>query len=389
MEDFVFQNTAKIIFGKETEKKAGSEIKKFGGKKVLLHYGGGSIKKTGLYDRVISSLRENGLDFIELGGVLPNPFVSLVRKGIRLCKENKVDFILAVGGGSVIDSAKAISIGCNYEGDVWDFFEGKAEPEAVVPIGVVLTIPAAGSESSVVTVITNEDLLIKRGYHSDALLPKFAILNPELTMTLPLFQIACGASDIIAHTLERYFTPTKNRDLTDRLCEGLMMSVIKNAEFVLSKGKPDYDSMAELMWASTIAHNGILGTGRKEDWATHKFGHELSALFGITHGASLSIMFPAWMKYVYMKNLDLFVQFAERVFSVNPEGLKKEKIALKGIECLEKFYIKVGLPTRLSETEVDLSKIDEMAEKIVSRGPVGNLVKIEKADAIKIYRLAI
>lgn len=389
MEDFVFQNTTKIIFGKETEKKAGTEIKEFGGSKVLLHYGGGSIKKTGLYEKVILSLKENDLDFVELGGVSPNPFVSLVRKGIKLCKENKVDFILAVGGGSVIDSAKAISIGCDYEGDVWDFFEGKAEPETAISIGVVLTIPAAGSESSVVTVITNEEGLIKRGYHSDAFLPKFAILNPELTMTLPLFQIACGAADILAHTFERYFTPTKSRDLTDRLCEGLMLSVIKNAEFVLTKGKPDYDSMAELMWASTIAHNGILGTGRKEDWASHKFGHELSALFGITHGASLSIMFPAWMKYVYKKNLDLFAQFAERVFDVNPDGLTKQKTALKGIECLEKFYTKIGLPTRLSEIEVDLNKIDEMAGKIVSRGPVGNLVKLEKEDAIKIYRLAI
>lgn len=389
MEDFVFQNTAKIIFGKGAENKAGSEIKKFGGSKVLLHYGGGSIKKTGLYDRVVLSLKENGLDFVELGGVSPNPVVSLIRKGIVLCKKNKVDFILAVGGGSVIDSAKAISIGCNYDGDVWDFFEGKSKPETAIPIGVVLTIPAAGSESSVVTVITNEDGLIKRGYHSEAFLPRFAILNPELTMTLPLFQIACGAADILAHTFERYFTPTKHRDLTDRLCEGLMLSVIKNAEKVLKKEKPDYDSMAELMWASTIAHNGILGTGRKEDWASHKFGHELSALFGITHGASLSIMFPAWMKYVYRKNLDLFVQFAERVFSVNPEGLKKEKIALKGIECLEKFYISIGLPTRLSEINVDLGRINEMAGKIVSRGPVGNLVKIEKEDAIKIYKLAI
>ncbi|MDD3520689.1 MAG: iron-containing alcohol dehydrogenase, partial [Actinomycetota bacterium] len=303
--------------------------------------------------------------------------------------ENKVDFILAVGGGSVIDSAKAISIGCNYEGDVWDFFEGKAKPDTAIPIGVVLTIPAAGSESSVVTVITNEDGLIKRGFHSDSFLPKFAILNPELTMTLPLFQIACGAADILAHTFERYFTPTKNRDLTDRLCEGLMLSVVKNAEEVLSKGKPDYDSMAELMWASTIAHNGILGTGRKEDWASHKFGHELSALFGITHGASLSIMFPAWMKYVYKNNLDLFVQFAERIFSVDTKGLKKEEVALKGINCLEKFFSRLGLPTRLSDIKVDLNKIDEMSGKIVARGPVGNLVKLDKEDAIEIYKLAI
>lgn len=389
MEDFVFQNTVKIIFGKETEKKASFEIKKSRGRNVLLHYGGGSIKKTGLYDRVVQSLKENGLKFKELGGVMPNPGLSIVRKGIKLCKENKIDFILAVGGGSVIDSAKAISIGCKYDGDVWDFFEGKSKPESGIPIGVILTIPAAGSESSVVTVITNEDGLIKRGFHSEIFLPEFAVLNPELTLSLPLFQIACGAADILSHTFERYFTPTKNRDLTDRLCEGLMLSVIKNAKQVLSKEKPDYDSMAELMWASTIAHNGILGTGRIEDWGTHKLGHELSALFGITHGASLSIMFPAWMKYIYKNNLDIFVQFAQRIFSVKSDSLSKEETALKGIEQLEEFYKEMRLPVRLSDIEIDLGKIDEMAKKVVSRGPVGNLVKLEKDDVIKIYELAI
>lgn len=388
MEDFIFQNTVKIIFGKNTEKEAGVEIKKTGASKVLLHYGGGSIKRTGLYNTVIKSLKEKGLQFIELGGVMPNPGLNIVREGIKLCRKNKIDFILAVGGGSVIDSAKAISIGCNYCGDVWDFFEGKAEPESSIPLGVILTIAAAGSESSVVTVITNEDGLIKRGFHSKIFLPEFAILNPELTLTLPLYQIACGAADILSHTFERYFTPTKKRDLTDRLCEGLMLSVIKNAKQVFSKGKPDYDIMAELMWASTIAHNGILGTGRIEDWGTHKLGHELSALFGVAHGASLSIMFPAWMKYVYRKNLDIFVQFARRVFSINTEGIKKEEIALKGIESLEDFYIKMGLPVRLSDINIDLNKIGEMAEKVVSRGPVGNLIKLYKDDVKKIYELA-
>ena len=389
MEDFVFQNTVKIIFGKETEKKAGFEIKKSGSRNVLLHYGGGSIKRTGLYDRVVQSLKENGLKFKELGGAMPNPGLSIVRKGIKLCKENKIDFILAAGGGSVIDSAKAISIGSKYDGDVWDFFEGKSKPEDAIPVGVILTIPAAGSESSDVTVITNEVGLIKRGFHDEILLPEFAVLNPELTLSLPLFQIACGTADILSHTFERYFTPTKNRDLTDRLCEGLMLSVIKNAKQVLSKEKPDYDSMAELMWASTIAHNGILGTGRIGDWGTHKLGHELSALFGVTHGASLSIMFPAWMKYVYKNNLDIFVQFAQRIFSVKSDALSKEETALKGIKQLEEFYKEMRLPVRLSDIEIDLDKIDEMAKKVVSRGPVGNLVKLEKDDVAKIYELAI
>ena len=387
MENFIFKNETKIIFGKGTENDVGKEILRFG-KKVLFHYGGGSIKKSGLYEKIMKSLKENGIFVFELGGVRPNPVVSLIREGIKICRENNIDFILAVGGGSVIDSSKAISMGVNYQGDVWDFFEGKAKLESSLPTGVILTIPAAGSESSVVTVITNENGLIKRGFHSSMLLPKFAILNPELTFTLPVFQVACGAADILAHTFERYFTQTKNVDLTDKLCEGLMKSVIKNSKIAISS-LGNYNAMAELMWASTIAHNGILGTGRIEDWASHRLGHELSALYGITHGASLSVIFPAWMKYVYQYNIKRFAQFAERVFNINTDFGDEKWLAQRGIDELVYYFKELGLPTTLSELKIPFDKIELMAEKAVAKGPLGNFTKIHKEDAIKIYELAV
>ena len=386
MENFIFKNETKIIFGRGTENDAGKEILKYG-RRVLFHYGGGSIKKSGLYEKIMKSLKESGLTIFELGGVKPNPVVSLIREGIKICRENDIDFILAAGGGSVIDSAKAISMGVNYKGDIWDFFEGKAKLESAVPTGVIVTISAAGSESSVVTVITNEDGLIKRGFHSSMLLPKFAILNPELTFTLPVFQVACGAADILAHTFERYFTQSKNVDLTDRLCEGLMKSVIKNSKIAISD-QGNYDAMAELMWASTIAHNGILGTGRIEDWASHKFGHELSALYGITHGASLAVMFPAWMKYVYKYNIERFAQFAARVFNIDADFNDEEHLALMGIKEIENYFKEIGLPTTLKELNVSSENFELMAQKAVAMGPIGNFVKISKEDAVKIYELA-
>ena len=386
MENFIFKNETKIIFGRGTEKDAGKEALKYG-RRVLFHYGGGSIKKSGLYEKIIKSLKDSGLTVFELGGVKPNPVVSLIRDGIKICRENAIDFILAAGGGSVIDSAKAISMGVNYEGDIWDFFDGKAKLESTLPTGVVLTIPAAGSESSVVTVITNEDGLIKRGFHSSMLLPKFAILNPELTFTLPVFQIACGAADILAHTLERYFTQSKNVDLTDRLCEGLMKSVIHNSKIAIAD-QGNYDAMAELMWAGTIAHNGILGTGRIEDWASHKFGHELSSLYGITHGASLAVMFPAWMKYVYKYNIERFAQFAARVFNIDADFNDEERLALIGIKEIENYFKEIGLSTTLKELNVSSENFELMAQKAVAKGPIGNFVKINKEDAVRIYELA-
>ncbi|MHB1347619.1 MAG: iron-containing alcohol dehydrogenase [Candidatus Humimicrobiaceae bacterium] len=387
MENFVFKNETKIIFGRETENTVGKEILKYG-KKVLFHYGSGSIKKSGLYEKIIKSLKESQISVFELGGVKSNPVLSLIRQGIDICRENKIDFILAAGGGSVIDSTKAISMGVNYEGDVWDFFEGKARLKSTIPTGVILTIPASGSESSVVTVITNEDGLIKRGFHSSMLLPKFAILNPELTFTLPVFQIACGAADILAHTFERYFTQSENVDLTDRLCEGLIKSVIKNSKKAVSS-PGNYNAMAELMWAGTIAHNGILGTGRIEDWASHRLGHEISALYGITHGASLAVIFPAWMKYVYQNNIARFTQFAQRIFNIDADFGSEKWLAEKGIDELINYFKELGLPTTLSELKIPLDKIELMAQKAVARGPLGNFIKIQKEDAVKIFELAI
>lgn len=391
MENFSFHNSTEIIFGRDAEYKTGQEVKKYSAR-ILLHYGGRTIVETGLYERIIKSLKDENVEFIELSGVQPNPSVALVKKGIKICRENNINFILAVGGGSVIDSAKAISLGIPYEGEVWDFFMGKAKPLSAAGIGVVLTVPAAGSESSVVTVITNEEISLKKGFHSHLILPKFAILNPEITFTIGSFQTSCGALDSISHVLERYFTPTGKADLTDRLCEACMRSVIENLMVVL-KDPRDYDARAELMWASTIAHNGILGTGRIEDWASHKLAHELSALYGVTHGAALSVIFPAWMKYVYSRNIKRFVQFAVRVWGVDPCFGNDEYIALAGIRKFEDFLKKVNLPVRIKELEIDpdeLKKIDfaGMAQKELQWGPIGNLIKLNEQDIVRIYNLA-
>ncbi len=386
MENFVFQNTTKIIFGRDSEKNVGIETKKYS-TKILLHYGSGSIKKYGLYEKIIKYLEEEGIETIELPGVDPNPKISLVREGIKICRENSVNFILAVGGGSAIDSAKAISIGIPYSGDVWEFFERKANAKSAVPVGIVLTIPGSGSESSNVTVITNEEKLLKRGYHSQALLPKFAILNPELSFTLPPYLAASGAADVMAHTMERYFTQTKKADLTDRLCESNLITVIENIPLVL-KNPQDYDVQAEIMWASSIAHNGLLGTGRIEDWGSHKLAHELSSYYGVIHGAALAIIFPAWMKYVHKQNIERFVQFAVRVLGVDACFGSHEQIILEGIRRLESFYKKIGLPVTLKELDINSEKFDEMAAKCVIFGSIGNFMKLNKDDVINIYKLA-
>jgi len=386
LENFVYQNPTRIIFGKDTDKNVGSEVKKHADK-VLLHYGGGSIKKYGVYERVTRSLQEEGIEILELSGVKPNPVLGMVNKGIDICRKENIKFILSVGGGSVIDSAKAIALGVPYHGNVWDFFDGKAKPKDALPTGVVLTIPAAGSESSDVSVITNEDGLIKRGYHHHLIRPRFAILNPELTYTLPPFQSAAGAADIISHVMERYFTHTRNVDLTDRLCESTIKTVIKNTPVVLSQ--PDnYHSRAEIMWASTLAHNGLLGTGRVEDWGSHKIGHELSAIYGITHGASLAIAFPAWMKYTYKKNIPLFAQFASRIFNVEVDYLHMEKTAMEGIERLISFFKSIGLPTTLSDADIGDDRFEEMAQKCVATGPKGNFIKMHAEDVINILKIA-
>lgn len=386
MKDFEFQNCTKIIFGKDSEEKAGTEVKKYSSK-ILLHYGGGSIKKYGLYDRVISCLKKEDIGIVELGGVLPNPRLKLVKKGIELCRQEKIDFILAVGGGSVIDSAKAIAIGVPYKGDVWDFFEEKTKIKKSIAIAVILTIPAAGSEVSGASVITNEDGLYKKGVEANIMRPKFSILNPELTFTLDNNQTAIGVADILAHIMERYFTQEKNVDLTDRLCEATFKTLIKNISVVL-KENDNYAARAEVMWAGSVAHNDLLDTGRVGDWASHMIEHELSAIYDIAHGEGLAIIFPAWMKYVYKNNIERFAQFGQRIWGVDFHPYDLEGMALESIKRFEDFLKRIGLKTRLSEISISDDRFKEMAKKCTENGPVGSFVKLGKEDVLNIYNLA-
>ncbi len=386
MENFIYHNPTKIIFGKDTERQAAEIVKEYANR-VLLHYGGTNIQKHGIYASVTDSLKKEGIDFIELSGVKPNPVLERVHQGIDLCRKEKIDFILAVGGGSVIDSAKAIAIGTPYKGDVWDFFEGKASPKKALSTGSVLTIPGAGSESSDAIVITNEEGLIKKGYHSECVKPKFAILNPELTYTLSHYQTASGVSDMMSHVMERYFTHTKDVELTDRLCESTLKTMIGNAPIAIKEPK-DYNARAQLMWAATIAHSGILGTGRSEDWGSHKIGHELGAIYDIAHGASLSIILPAWLRYAYKKNIPRAAQFASRVFDVEIDFNDMERTALEGIKKLSSFYKSIGLPSTLSEAGIGEDRFEEMAQKCTLSGPKGNFIKMGKEDVFNILNIA-
>ncbi len=389
MLNFNYYNPAEIIFGKDTEQEAGRYAAQYG-KNVLLHYGGGSIKKSGLYNTLVRSLKDAGLTVIELGGVMPNPRLSLVHEGVRLCREHKIDFILAAGGGSVIDSAKAISIGAKYDGDVWDFYDGKADAVEALPLGVVLTIPAAGSESSNSSVITNEETGRKYGYSAACFVPKFAIMNPVFTFTLPAYQTACGASDILAHLMERYFTQVKHVDLTDRLIEATMKTILYYTPMAL-KSPEDYDVRAEIMWAGTIAHNNLLNTGRIGDWSSHAIEHELSALRDVAHGAGLAVIFPAWMKYCYKDNIDRFLQFAVRVMGVELSFDRKEECILTAIDRLEAFYTSIGMPTRLPELGFTENDLAPMAKKLAQSrgGELGNFKVLREEDILNIYKLAI
>jgi alcohol dehydrogenase YqhD (iron-dependent ADH family) len=318
VQNFTFQNATKIVFGKATESETGKETAPFA-KKVLLHYGGGSVRKSGLLDRVIASLKAAGIQFVELPGAQPNPRLGLVREGIRICREKGIGFVLAVGGGSVIDSAKAIAIGVPSTGDVWDFYLKKVPVKESLPVGVVLTIPAAGSEASNGSVITNDDGLFKKDAGGECMRPKFAIMNPELTFTLPPYQTACGAADIMAHVMERYFTPVTGVDFTDRLCEATLTTIIDNVPVALA-APTHYDARAQIMWASTVAHNDLLSTGRGGDWASHMIEHELSGIYDVAHGAGLAVVFPAWMRFVHRTDLARFARFATRVWGVEPSA---------------------------------------------------------------------
>jgi len=389
VENFRFLSPTEIIFGRGTENQVGEQVRKYA-QKVLFHYGGGSIKRTGLYARVMASLAQQGIEIVELGGVQPNPRLSLVREGIELCRREGITFILAIGGGSVIDSAKAIGVGVPYDGDVWDFYAGKAVPQATIPVGVVLTIAAAGSEASKSSVITNEDGWFKRGINYDVIRPVFAIMNPELTFTLPPYQTACGVADIMAHVMERYFSPTPDIELLDRLCEATLKAVISSAYRVMDN-PADYNARAQIMRAGTIAHNDLLSTGRIGDWASHQMEHEISAMYDLAHGAGLAIIFPAWMKYVYKQHLDRFVQFANRVWDVEVNFAHPEVTALEGIRRLERFFTDIGLPTRLSHADIGSEHLDEMAAKcrMTNGDSVGQLVKLTRRDVLEIYKLAL
>ncbi|WP_428897653.1 hypothetical protein Dip518_001444 [Parelusimicrobium proximum] len=387
MNNFVFYSPTKIIFGKGSEKEIGQNLRKYS-KNILLHYGGGSIKKSGLYDSVTASLKAEGINYTELGGVKPNPRLSLVREGIKICKENNIDFILAVGGGSVIDSAKAIALGVKYEGDVWDIFLRKGPaPVSALPVATILTIPAAGSESSQSVVISNEETQMKIGFGSPIIRPVFSILNPEFCFTLPAEQAGYGVCDMMAHIFERYFTNTKNTELSDKLCEGTLKAIINNAPKVL-KNMRDYDAWAEIMWAGNLAHNGLLGMGREEDWASHGIEHAVSAVHDIAHGAGLAIIFPAWMKYVYKHNKPLFAQFAVNVWGVSDSMRDEDSVARKGIEAMENFFKSLGLPVRLSEVGVGEADFSVMAKKATAFGPLGSFVKLSYEDVLEIYKLA-
>jgi len=386
MENFRFYRPTRIIFGRGSEDKVGKETKKYG-KKIMLHYGQGSIKRTGLYDKVIRSLKKENIKVVELGGVKPNPRLSLVRGGIDICKKQNIDFILVVGGGSTIDSAKAIAAGAKYDGDVWDFYTGDKAIDKALPLGVVLTIPAAGGEVSPDSVITDEDGWYKRPAGGEPLISKFSILNPEITFTLSARQTVIGISDILAHIYERYFTQVKNVELTDRLAEATMKTVINNTRLVL-KDLKDYNARAEIMWSGSIAHNDLLATGRTSDWASHMIEHELSGIYDIPHGEGLAIIFPAWMKYVYKDNVLKFAQFAQRIWDVSTDLDDLKKTALEGISRVEAFYREVGLPVSLGEIGIGEDRFEEMAAKAVEDGPIGQFRKLQKDDIVEIYRLA-
>ena len=380
----------RFVFGRGVENETGKYLKELGAHKVLIHYGGGSAVRSGLIGRIEKSLAGEGLEYVELGGAQPNPRDTMVYKGIELVRREGVDFILAVGGGSTIDSSKAIAHGARYDGDFWDFFCGKAKPAETTPFGAVLTMSAAGSESSNSCVITQESTRTKRGLRSDLNRCRIAIMDPELPMTLPPYQIACGATDILAHMMERYFTATEGVDLIDRMAEGAMAAVVRAARIAV-KDPSDYDAQAQLMWASTIAHNDTVGVGRGQDWGSHQIEHELSALYDVAHGAGLAVVFPAWMRYHYQKDVARFAQFAVRVYNCDMDFQHPEVTALRGIEAHEQFLRDIGMPLTLKELGARTEDIPSLAAKTKKTNPdgtTGGTFHMTPADIEAILRIA-
>lgn len=390
MNNFTFYAPTLFAFGDGQEAETGSLVRRFGGSRVLLHYGGGSVKKNGVYDAVAASLKAAGLPFTELGGVQPNPRSAKVREGIDLCRREGVDFVLAVGGGSVIDSAKAIAMGAPYEGDFWDFFTGKAAPDKMLPVGVVLTIPAAGSEGSPNAVITREEGNLKWGSPKhDVIRPKFAVMNPRFTCSLPPYQTACGIADMMAHIFERYVTRTPDVEVTDRLCEALLKTIIEAAPRVMADPS-DYGARANIMWCGTQAHNNSCGVGRDQDWASHQIEHELSAFNDCAHGAGLAVVMPAWMEFVMESGVERFAQLAVRVWGLEMDFVHPERTASRGIARFREFLRSIGMPVTLGELGVEEKDIPGLVAHRREKGfPFGMFKKIGEAEMEAILRIAL
>lgn len=385
MRNFDLYNPTYFAFGRDTQGRVGELTKQFGGTKALIHYGGGSVVRSGLLAQTQQSLDEAGIAWVVLGGAVPNPRSGLVYEGVALCKEEGVDFVLGIGGGSAIDSAKAIAAGALYDGDFWDLYEGKAAYTCALPKGVILTLPATGSESSNSAVITQERGMLKRGLRGDSNRPQFAILNPELTYTLPPEQTAYGIADMMAHIFERYFTNVTDVDVSDRLCEAVLMTILKAGPTAM-QAPNDYDARAELMWAGNLAHNGQLGIGREEDWGSHNIGHELSAAYDVAHGASLSVIMPHWMRFVLSGHEMRFAQMATRVFGCSMDFEHPERTALEGIVRLQAFWKSIGLPLTMTELGIDRSDIPGLVEKtrMTNNGRLGFYVPMTRENIAEI-----
>ena len=391
MENFTFYSPTCFVFGKDSENRTGEMVKRFGGSRVLIHYGGGSAVRSGLIDRVKASLEAEGLLYFLLGGVQPNPRSGLVYKGIELCRKENIDFVLAVGGGSSIDSAKAIAAGSVYDGDFWDYYCGK-RIEKALPVGTVLTIAAAGSEGSPDSVITLEDGMFKRGASGDAIRPKFSILNPALTQTLPPYQTAAGITDIMAHLYERYLTNTPEVEVTDRMIEALLLTMVHEGPRVIAD--PDnYQARANIMWAGMMAHNNSCGVGRSQDWTSHDIEHELSALYDCAHGAGLAVTLPAVFTYVMNHDVMRFAQVAVRVWGCQMDFAHPEVTAREGIERLRRFFISIGMPKNFAELGAREEDIPALVRSLCRgngrQGSISGFVTLNEEDCANIYRLMI
>lgn len=389
MNNFTFFTPTRYVFGRGAEEQVGELTLAMGSRRVMMVYGMGSAVRSGLVDRVKTSLRSAGVKVVELGGVQPNPVDTKVYEGIGMARAEQIDGLIAVGGGSVIDTAKAIACGVPYQGDFWDFYCGKSVVEQALPIGVILTIPAAGSEGSGNSVITKVEGLRKLSLRTEsALRPKFACLNPELTFSLPPYQTACGIADMMAHIFERYFSTTEGVEVTDRLAEGLLKAIIEEAPKVMAD-PTDYSSRANILWSGTLAHNGLCGTGRTEDWASHFIEHEISAVYGVTHGAGLAVIIPAWMTFMADRRPEKIAQFSRRVLGIDtvPDRLA----ALQGVERLRRFFISLGLPVTFSQLGVPDPDIDLLVAKLHdNKGErIGGYYPLTPAETAEIYRLAL